>query len=88
MQNPTLWLVTATDLVELSRVYLANCSKCQWLWPFWLSKPMVPALTRPTRCFPCQKYWYAFMTGEPCERNPSTSSGPLPPTQTVAPNVR
>jgi hypothetical protein len=56
MQNPTLWLVTVTDLEELSRVYLANCSKCQWLWPFWLSNPMVPALTRPTRCFPSQKY--------------------------------
>ena len=68
--------------------YFANCSKCQWLWPFLLSKPIVPARTRPMTLPPLQKYWYAFMTGEACDRNPSTSSGPLPPTHTVAPKSR
>ena len=32
----------------------------------------------------CQKYWYAFMTGEPSDRKPSTSRGALL-TDTVAP---
>ena len=57
MQNPTLWLRTATDLAELSSGYRANCSKCQWLWPCLRSKPIVPALTRPTTCPFRQKYW-------------------------------
>jgi len=32
-----------------------------------------------------QKYWYAFMIGEPFDLKPSTSSRELPPDQTVAP---
>ena len=64
---------------ELSSRYCANCSKCQWLWPFFESNPIVPARARPM-IFPfCQKYWYAFMIGEPLDRKPSTSSGALPP---------
>jgi hypothetical protein len=88
MQNPILWLRTATDLAEVSSAYFANCSKCQWLWPVWPSKPIVPALTLPMTLPPLQKYWYAFMTGVACDRNPSTSSGPWPPTHTVAPKSR
>src|ERR1700734_1188614 len=34
----------------------------------------------------CQKYWYAFMTGDPWDRKPSTSRGALP-THTVAPKL-
>src|SRR5215472_11520730 len=49
---------------------------------------MVPALTRPMTLPPLKKYWYAFMTGVACDRNPSTSSGPWPPTHTVAPKFR
>src|ERR1035438_6929015 len=84
MQKPTLWLLTATCLPELSSLYWANCSKCQWLWPFFESNPMVPARTRPMMCPFCQKYWNAFMIGEPWDRKPSTSSGAWP-TDTVAP---
>ena len=48
MQKPTFWLRTTSFLFADRRLYLANCSKCQWLCPLALSKPMVPARTRPT----------------------------------------
>jgi hypothetical protein len=47
-----------------------------------------PGPDRPIILPPLQKYWYAFMTGEACDRNPSTSSGPWPPTHTVAAKFR
>src|SRR5262249_60871745 len=79
MQNPTFWLRTATDLFAVSSAYLANCSKCQWLWPGWLSKPMGPALTRPVGGPSPQKSWEAFLVGDPVAGDPSTSGGRLPP---------
>src|ERR1700734_2274813 len=47
---------------------------------------MVPARSRPMMWPSCQKYWYAFMIGDPWDRKPSTSSGALP-THTVAPKL-
>jgi len=35
-----------------------------------------------------QKYWYAFMIGDPCDRKPSTSSWELPPIHTDAEKSR